>query len=64
MTEIKTSINKLKAATKLLETISSKYDSEIDMQSLKDPLTEINDSVEDLKTEVNTTENSPIRYNK
>lgn len=64
MTEIKSSINKLKAASKLLETMSGKYNSEIDMQSLKDTLTEINDSVEELKTEVNITENSPIRYNK
>lgn len=65
MTEIKLSLEKIRAASKMLQEsdYSGPYD-EQKIQSLRDTLSEIHESVEQLKEGVNETENSPIRFNK
>lgn len=65
MSEIKHSLEKLRAASRLLEQsdYSGPY-SEEKIQSLRDALSEINDNVEQLKAGVNSSENSPIRCSK
>lgn len=65
MTNIKNSLEKIRAASKMLEQAdySGSYDEE-KIQSLRDTLSELNDGVEQLKTDVNQSENSPIRFNK
>lgn len=65
MTEIKLSLEKIRAASKMLQEAdySGSFD-EDKIQSLRDTLFEINESVEQLKEGVNESENSPIRYNK
>lgn len=65
MTEIKLSLEKIRAASKMLQEsdYAGPYNEE-KIQNLRDTLFEINESVEQLKEGVNETENSPIRYNK
>lgn len=65
MTNIKNSLERIRAASKMLEQAdySGSYDEE-KIQSLRDTLSELNDGVEQLKTDVNQSENSPIRFNK
>lgn len=65
MTDIKNSLEKIRAASKMLEQAdySGSYDEE-KIQSLRDTLFEINEGVEQLKEGVSQSENSPIRVNK
>ena len=65
MTDIKHSLEKIRAASKMLEQAdySGSFDEE-KIQSLRDTLCEINEGVEQLKADVNQSENSPIRFNK
>lgn len=65
MVQIKDSLEKIKAASKLLEQAqcSGPYDQQ-KIQSLRDTLFEINENVEQLKADVGQTENSPIRVQK
>ena len=65
MTDIKHSLEKIRAASKMLEQAdySGSFDEE-KIQSLRDTLFEINEGVEQLKAGVNQSENSPIRFNK
>ncbi len=65
MTDIKNALEKIRAASKVLEQAdySGTFD-EAKIQSLRDTLFEINEGVEQLKADVNESQNSPIRYNK
>lgn len=65
MTNIKNSLEKLRAASKLLEQTdcSDPYDQE-KVQSLRDALTELNQNMEEFKSGINNASNAPIRFNK
>lgn len=65
MTNIKNSLEKLRAASKLLEQTdcSDPYDQE-KVQSLRDALNELNQNMEEFKSGINSASNSPIRFNK
>lgn len=65
MTEIKLSLEKIRAASKMLQEsdYSGPYDEE-KIQTLRDTLFEINESVEQLKDDVSDVKDSPIRVNK
>lgn len=62
MPDIQNTIGKLQSASKLLESISDGSYDNIDIESLKDILSKINDSVEELKQDVKESEDSLIRY--
>lgn len=65
MTEIRQSLEKLKAASKLIEEHEAlDLTNKQNVQSLRDRLFEMNESVEQLKVEVNEVRDSPIRFNK
>ncbi len=62
MPDIKNTIGKLQSASKLLESIGDGSYDNLDIESLKETLSKINDSVEELKQEVKESEDSLIRY--
>ena len=65
MTELKQSLEKIKAASKLMQQHKqSDLTIETNMLSLRQTLYDINESVETLKNNINDTKNSPIRFNK
>ena len=65
MTEIRQSLEKLKAASKLIEEHEAlDLTNKQNVQSLRDRLFEMNESVDQLKVEVNEVRDSPIRFNK
>lgn len=65
MTEIKQSLEKIKAASKLIEQHeASDLMNEQNIRLLRDTLYEMHESVEQLKADVNEVQNSPIRFNK
>lgn len=65
MTEIKESLEKLKAASKLIEEHEAlDLTNKQNVRSLRDRLFEMNQSVEQLKVEVNEVRDSPIRFSK
>lgn len=65
MTDIKNSLEKIRAASKMLQENDFSADSDEEkIQNLRDTLSEINDGIEKLKEGVSQTENSPIRFNK
>ena len=65
MTDIRNSIEKLRAASKLLENADySDPNDQEKIQNLRDALSELNENMEELKMGVNQSTNSPIRFNK
>lgn len=65
MSDLKGSLDRIKAASKTLEnSIKKPETSESYMQSLHDVLTEINSGVEQLKSGVQSDINSPIKLKK
>ena len=65
MTEIKQSLEKIKAASKIIEQKgSSDLTNEQNVRSLRDTLFEMHETVEQLKVDVNEVSESPIRFNK
>ena len=65
MTDIKNSLEKIRAASKMLqENDYSANSDEEKIQSLRDTLFEINQGIEKLKEGVSQADKSPIRFNK
>ena len=65
MTELISSLEKIKAASKLMEVhTQSDLSDKTNVLSLRETLYEIQQTVESLKSNINDIENSPIRFQK
>lgn len=64
MTEIKSSLERIRTASQQLEHLQKPDGFNAPITSIKEVLSDLNDSLEELKSGVLQTENSPIKYNR